>query len=197
MSKRRYLIGLTGSMGMGKSTTAQMFRDEGIPVWDADETVHRMYEKGGAAVARIGEICPQAVVAGAVDRDQLKQWISKDPSALSRIEAIVHPLLAHDREAFLAGIETDIAVLDFPLLLESGANALVDLVVVVTAPETLQRKRILQRGTMDEAMLDTILAKQMPDKEKRALADVVIETLDMETARQAVRNLLQEIRQNA
>ncbi len=197
MSGRPFLIGLTGSMGMGKSTTAQMFRDEGVPVWDADAAVHAMYAPGGQAVAPIGALRPEAIVEGGVDRGQLKKWISEEPGALGRIEAVVHPLLARDREAFLAGLETDIAVLDFPLLLESGADKLVDLVVVVSAPERLQKARILQRGTMDLAMLETILAKQMPDSEKRARADRVIETIDMETARNAVRDLLAEIRENA
>ncbi len=197
MSGRPFLIGLTGSMGMGKSTTAQMFRDEGVPVWDADAAVHAMYAPGGQAVAPIGVLRPEAIVEGGVDRRQLKKWISEDPGALGRIEAVVHPLLARDREAFLAGLETDIAVLDYPLLLESGADGLVDLVVVVSAPEQLQKARILERGTMDLAMLETILAKQMPDSEKRARADRVIETIDMETARKAVRDLLGEIRENA
>ena len=197
MSARPFLIGLTGSMGMGKSTTAQMFRDEGIPVWDADAAVHDMYAPGGLAVAPIGALRPEAIVDGGVDRGQLKNWISEDPAALARIEGVVHPMLATDREAFLAGLETDIAVLDFPLLLESGADKLVDLVVVVSAPEQVQKARILERGTMDLPMLETILAKQMPDSEKRARADLVIETTDMETARKAVQNLLREIRENA
>ena len=197
MSGRPFLIGLTGSMGMGKSTTAQMFRDEGIPVWDADAAVHRLYARGGAAVAPIARIYPDALVDGAVDRARLKERIAQDPGALARIEAVVHPLLARDREAFLAGLETDIAVLDFPLLLETGADRLVDMVLVVSVPEDVQKQRILARGTMDSAMLETILSRQMPDSEKRARADVVIETRDMKTARRAVRELLREIRENA
>ncbi len=184
-------------MGMGKSTTAQMFRDEGIPVWDADAAVHRMYERGGAAVAPIGRIYPDALVDGAVDRARLKRVIAGDPGALARLEAVVHPLLAEDRETFLAGLETDIAVLDFPLLLESGADGLVDMVLVVSAPEKVQKERILARGTMDRATLETILARQMPDSEKRARADLVIETTDMESTRRAVRKLLRDIREDA
>ncbi len=182
---------------MGKTTTAEMFRDEGVPVWDADAAVHRMYERGGAAVAAIARLHPDVVMNGAVDRGALKKWISSDPTALTRIEAVVHPLLAKDREAFLRGLETDIAVLDFPLLYETGADALVDLVAVVSVPEEVQRERILKRGKMDPAMLETILAKQMPDSDKRARADVVIETTSMETARQAVRAMLERIRNNA
>ncbi len=197
MSVRPFLIGLTGSMGMGKSTTAQMFRDEGVPVWDADAAVHRLYERGGAAVAPIGRIYPDVLVDDAVDRARLKDRIAQDPGVLARIEAVVHPLLAKDREIFLAELETDIAVLDFPLLLETGADRLVEMVLVVSVPEDVQKQRILARGTMDPAMLETILARQMPDSEKRARADVVIETRDMETARRAVRELLREIRKNA
>jgi len=184
-------------MGMGKSTTAQMFRDAGVPVWDADAAVHRMYAPGGMAVAPILALYPQAVVKGAVDRDQLKKWIAEDPTALARIETLVHPLLADDRKDFLAELDTDIAVLDFPLLFETGAENLVDLTVVVSAPPAVQRARILERGTMNPAMLETILAKQMPDKEKRRRADVVIQTIDMESARKAVQDLLKEIRNNA
>ena len=197
MSARRFLIGLTGSMGMGKSTTAQMFRDAGIPVWDADAVVHRLYAKGGRAVAPLARLRPQAQVGGAIDRSQLKQWISEDPDALADIEAVVHPLVAEDRERFLAGLETDIAVLDIPLLLESGADRLVDLVLVVSAPPEVQKARILERGEMDLAMLETILAKQMPDHEIRARADRVIETNDMESTRKAVQQLLKEIGENA
>ncbi len=194
MTPRPFLIGLTGSMGMGKSTTAQMFRDEGVPVWDADAAVHRMYSAGGAAVAPLAQIRPQAIVDGAINRGRLKAWISENPDALAKIEAIVHPLLAMDRATFIAGLDTHIAVLDFPLLLESGAENLVDMVVVVSAPPDVQRERILQRGSMDSATLETVLAKQMPDSEKRARADLVIETLEMNATRRAVQDLLRRIK---
>ena len=194
---RPFLIGLTGSIGMGKSTTAQMFRDEGIAVWDADAAVHRLYARGGAAVAPIRAVCPEAIVDGAVDRARLKRWIARDEAALSRIEEIVHPLVAADRAGFLAGLDTDIAVLDIPLLFETGAESLVDLVLVVSAPEELQRQRLLARGDMDSAMLETILAKQMPDSEKRARADVVIETIALEPTRKAVQALIEKVRKNA
>ena len=194
---RPFLIGLTGSIGMGKSTTAQMFRDEGIAVWDADAAVHRLYATGGAAVASIRAVCPEAIVDGAVDRARLKRWIARDEAALSRIEEIVHPLVAADRVGFLAGLDTDIAVLDIPLLFETGAESLVDLVLVVSAPEELQRQRLLARDNMDSAMLETILAKQMPDREKRARADLVIETIALEPTRKAVQALIEKVRKNA
>lgn len=191
-----FIIGLTGSMGMGKSTTAKMFRDQGIPVWDADAVVHKMYAAGGAAVGPIQNIYPEAIIDGAVDRSALKSWISKDETALLQIEALVHPLLSADRTAFLAGLETDIAVLDFPLLFETGAEKNVDMVVVVSVPAPIQKQRILARKTMDKALLETILASQMPDIEKRAKADRVIETISLEATQKAVQTLLTQIRKD-
>ncbi|HGG04894.1 MAG TPA: dephospho-CoA kinase [Aliiroseovarius sp.] len=190
-----FVIGLTGSMGMGKSTTADMFRELGAAVWDADAAVHKMYDVGGAAVAPLGALCPAAILDGKVDRGVLKDWIAKDDTALGQIEGVVHPLLEQDRSAFLAGLDTDIAVLDFPLLFEAGAENLVDLVVVVSAAPDVQRQRLLARGEMDSAMLETILAKQMPDAEKRARADRVIKTETLEGAREAVRKLISEIQE--
>ena len=194
---RPFLIGLTGSIGMGKSTTAQMFRDAGVPVWDADAAVHRLYAVGGAAVAPLGRIFPAAIVDDAVDRERLKNEIKADPNALRQIEAVVHPLLKRDREAFLAALDSDVAVLDFPLLFETGADEQVDLIVVVSVPPEVQKARLRKRGTMNSAMLETILASQMPDVEKRARADVVIETTSMDGARRAVQELLERVRQDA
>lgn len=185
---RPYLLGLTGSIGMGKSTTAGFFRDLGVPVWDADAAVHRLYAQGGAAVAPVGALCPDAVVEGAIDRSALKAWIARDPSALGRLEAVVHPLVAQDRAAFVASVQGPLVVLDIPLLYETGAE--VDGVLVVTAPEDVQRARVLARAGMTAAQLDAILARQMPDAEKRARADFVIETTDMDSARAAVQNLV-------
>ncbi len=195
--KRPFLIGLTGSIGMGKSTTAGMFRDAGVPVWDADAAVHRLYAPGGAAVAPLRALFPRAIVDGAVDRERLKQQIRADKTALARIEAVVHPLLARDREVFLRGLDADIAVLDFPLLFETGADREVDFIVVVSAPAELQQSRLLARKTMNSAMLETVLARQMPDSEKRARADAIILTTDMEGARKAVQDLLERIRRHA
>lgn len=188
------MIGLTGSIGMGKSTTAAMFAAEGIPVWDADGAVHRLYSKGGPAVMPISRVCPRAIVAGAVDRGVLRQWISHDSAALSRIEAIVHPLVAEDRRHFLAGVAADIAVVDIPLLFETGAEDTVDAVVVVSAAADIQRQRVLDRGTMDADTFDKILRRQIPDAEKRARADYVIETTTLESARRQVHSVLEDIR---
>ena len=183
-----YRLGLTGSIGMGKSTTAGFFRDLGVPVWDADAAVHRLYGRGGAAVGPVGALCPAAVVDGSIDRGALKVWIAQDKDALSRLESVVHPLVAEDRRAFVEGATAPLVVLDIPLLFEVGAD--VDGVLVVTAPPDVQRARVLARPGMNDAQLAAILARQMPDAEKRARADFVIETLDMDSTRQDVQNLV-------
>ncbi len=180
---------------MGKTTTAKMFEDEGIPVWDADSTVHRLYERDGAAVGKIARICPQAVRDATVDRAALKNWIAQDPTALAKIEAVVHPLVAADRAEFLRKADGDIVLLDIPLLFETGADTDMDAVVVVSTDAGIQRRRVLDRGTMTEAQFDTILAKQVPDAEKRRRADYVIETLDLAGARAQVQSCLKDIRQ--
>ncbi|GAB4381935.1 dephospho-CoA kinase [Albidovulum sp.] len=193
---RPFVLGLTGSIGMGKSTTAQMFREEGVPVWDADAAVHRLYGRGGAAVAPVAALCPEAVRDGQVERRALRDWIARDPAALARLEAVVHPLVARDRDAFLreaARAGVPLVVLDIPLLFETGLDRLADATVVVTVPAAVQRQRVLQRPGMTAAELDAILARQMPDSEKRARATHVIETLAPEPAREAVRRLIREI----
>lgn len=194
---RPLLIGLTGSIGMGKSTTAAMFAAEGVPVWDADAAVHRLYARGGAAVPSIAALCPEAIRDGAVDRAALKAWIARDAKALARIEAVIHPLVAADRAAFIAeaaGAGARMVLLDIPLLFETGAETSVDAVVVVSAPAAVQRARVLDRPGMTEDHFRAILDRQMPDAEKRRRADYVVETLTMEGARAAVARLLEDLR---
>ena len=193
---RPFLLGLTGSIGMGKTTTAQMFADEGIPVWDADAAVHRLYTKGGGAVAAIAALRPEAVRDGSVDRGALKAWIAGEPSAIGGIEAVVHPLVAADRMAFIDGAARDgapLVVLDIPLLYETGADGSVDATIVVTAPAGLQRARVLSRPGMDTASFEAMLARQLPDVEKRRRARYIVETLTPETARAQVRAILKDI----
>ncbi|OOY22968.1 dephospho-CoA kinase [Thioclava sediminum] len=190
-----FLLGLTGSIGMGKSTTAAMFAEAGIPVWDADRTVHDLYAKGGEAVAPIAAAFPSAVKDGAVDRAELKKLLASDKKALTRLESIVHPLTTASRSDFIAAHpEADLILLDIPLLFETGADAACDETLVVTAPPEVQRARVLERPDMTEAQLDFILSRQMPDAEKRRRATFVIETLDLEQTRQDVRNLIAKIR---
>ncbi len=172
-------IGLTGSIGMGKSTVLQMFADLGAAVWDADAAVHRLYAKGGAAVEPIAALFPDAIVDGAVDRAMLARTVLRDTEALAKLEAVVHPLVAQDREAFmLAASEAgaDAVVLDIPLLFENETEKFFDATVVVSAPAEVQRKRVLTRPGMTEAKFEAILKLQTPDAEKRQRADYIIDT---------------------
>lgn len=188
------ILGLTGSIGMGKSTTTGFFRDAGIPVWDADAAVHALYAKGGAAVAPIAQLYPAAVKDGHVLRPALRDWIARDPKALRQIEAIVHPLVAQDRQAFLAQHHAaPLVVLDIPLLFEGGSDNAFDATLVVTAPAEIQRARVLARPGMTEEHFQTILSKQMPDAEKRARATYVIETLTLEQTRRDVHDLIAQL----
>ncbi|WP_368185574.1 dephospho-CoA kinase [Aestuariibius sp. HNIBRBA575] len=181
---------------MGKSTTAQMFRDAGLDVWDADAAVHRLYAKGGAAVSPIRATFPSAIEAGTVSRERLKQIIAQDNTALSQIEKIVHPLVAADRADFIDQATSDIVVLDIPLLFETNSESQFSGILVVSAPAELQKNRVLARAGMTEAQFDTILARQVPDTDKRAKADFVIETIDLEQTRQSVTDLIADIRRN-
>jgi dephospho-CoA kinase len=189
-----FRLGLTGSIGMGKSTTAALFAAEGIAIWDADAAVHRLYAPGGGATAPLGALYPAALVNHSIDRSALKSWIAADPTALARIEAVVHPLVAADRDAFLINATADIVVLDIPLLFEKGTEAGLDATLLVTAPAALQRQRVLARPGMTEVQFQLILARQMPDAEKRARATHILETLSEDSARAYVRALIAYIR---
>ncbi len=188
-------IGLTGSIGMGKSTTAQMFRDAGVPVLDSDQIVHDLYR--GAAVAPIEKEFPGVVIGGVVDRARLAERVLGDSEALRRLEAIVHPLVWAARGDFLedqAARGARVVVYDVPLLFETGAEKSVDLIVVVSAPEDVQKARVLARPGMTEGKLAAILAKQVPDREKRARADFVVDTGGgHEAARAQVQDILRQL----
>ncbi|WP_170456987.1 dephospho-CoA kinase [Ruegeria arenilitoris] len=189
-----FALGLTGSIGMGKSTTADLFAQEGCAVWDADAAVHRLYAAGGAAVAPIRAAFPEAIENGAVSRDVLKRIIGADPTALKRIEVIVHPLVAQDREAFRQAAKSDILVFDIPLLFEAGGDAQMDAVACVSIPPDEQKRRVMARGTMTEAQFEQIRAKQMPNDEKCARADFVIVTDTLDHARAQVQDVVRQIR---
>jgi len=192
------LIGLTGSIGMGKSTTAAMFREAGIPVYDADAAVHDLYDEGGAAVGPVGEAFPGVVKDGKVDREALRQAVLGKPDELKRLNAIVHPLVGRDRSEFFeqateAG--ADMVVLDIPLLFETGGHANMDVVVVASAPADLQRERVLARPGMSPERLDAILAQQMADAEKRARAHFVVDTSNgLDPARAQVAEIIAAMR---
>jgi dephospho-CoA kinase len=173
------VLGLTGSIGMGKSTTTAMFADRGALIWNADEAVHRLYARGGAAVEPVGEAFPDVVVDGAVDRTRLAEALGHDDQAFRRLEAIVHPLVLKGRLDELAAAEArgvKLAVLDIPLLFETGGDAAVDAVVVVTAPAAVQAERVLARPGMTRERFEAILVRQTPDAEKRRRADFVVDT---------------------
>jgi dephospho-CoA kinase len=189
-----FVLGLTGSIGMGKSTTAQMFADEGLPVWDADATVHRLYQPGEPAALAIAQLFPKAMDPdGRVNRPRLRALINDDASVLDRLNAAVHPLVAEDRARFLAQAKAPIVLLDVPLLYEIGLDKACDAVAVVSAPAEVQRERVLMRG-MSEAEFQLILSRQLPDAEKRKRADYIIPTTGIEAARQAVKDVLADIR---
>ena len=186
-------LGLTGSIGMGKSTTARLFAEAGAPVYDSDAAVHALYAAGGGAVAAVEAAFPGVIGAdGAIDRARLSARVVGDPEALKRLEQTVHPLMGAHRAAFFEAVaQAPVVVLDVPLLFETGGDAAMDAVVVVSAPPDEQRRRVLARPGMTPQKLAAILARQMPDAGKRALADFVIETGDgIEPARHRVRRIL-------
>jgi dephospho-CoA kinase len=189
------ILGLTGSIGMGKSTTAKLFAEAGVPVYDADAAVHQLYE--GEAAPAIEAAFPGTTVNGKVDRPKLSARVVHDPAAIKQLEQIVHPMLGASRQKFFADAEAaraPVVVLDIPLLFETGGEKRVDAVVVVSTSPELQRERVLARGTMDEAKLDAIIAKQTPDAEKRKRADFVVDTSHgLEPVRAQITHILAEV----
>lgn len=191
-----FRLGLTGSIGMGKSTTGRMFTELGHPLWDADAAVHRLYAQGGAAVAPVGAAFPSALNDQAIDRTALKAALAAEPGALKRLESIVHPLVAQDRQQFIENAKQNgakIVVLDIPLLFETGGQSQMDGVAVVSTDAETQRQRVMARPGMSAETFAMILSRQMPDAEKRALADWVIPTDTLDGARAAVIAICDEI----
>ena len=190
------VLGLTGSAAMGKSATAKMFAEEGVPVFDADAAVHRIY--AGEAVPLIETEFPGVTVAGRIDRERLAAKVFDSPAELKKLEAIVHPLVRNAQQEFREDAEKSgapIALLDIPLLFETGGDARVDAVVVVTAPAEVQRARLLERPNMTEEKISAMLARQMPDSEKRKRADFLIDTSrGFDAARADVRAILRQLR---
>jgi len=186
------IIGLTGSIGMGKSTTSAMFRAHGVPVYDADAAVHRLY--AGAAVVPMAAVFPESIVDGKIDRAVLSHLVMSDPSALPRIESVVHPLVGADRASFLERCirtGTPVVVFDVPLLFETGGDRNVDVVAVVSAAADVQKRRVLARPDMTREKFATIVSKQLPDEDKRRRAHFVIDTgRGLEPARRQVASLL-------
>ncbi len=191
------VIGLTGSIGMGKSATARMFAEEGIPVCDSDAVVHRLYDKGGAAAAPVAQAFGDVVTDGAIDRQKLSGHLARHPGDFAKLEAIVHPLVRAEQAKFLADArarKAPLALLDIPLLFETGRHRDVDRIVVVSAPADIQRARVLARPGMTEEKFASILARQLPDAEKRARADFIVDSSrGFDHARAEVRRIIGEL----
>ena len=189
------ILGLTGSIGMGKSTTAKLFAEAGVPVYDADAAVHKIYE--GEAAPAIEAAFPGTTVGGKVDRARLSAQVVHNPDAMKQLEQIVHPMLGASRKKFFEDAEAagaPVVVVDIPLLFETGGEKRVDAVVVVTTTPEAQRERVLARGTMDEARFDAILARQLPDAEKRKRADFIVDTSHgLAPVRERIRDILAEV----
>lgn len=189
-----FRLGLTGSIGMGKSSTASIFADFGCAIWDADAAVHRLYGQGGAAVLPMLQEFSEAVQDNTVSRMALKNIILRDKTVLTRLEKIVHPLVRQDREAFSSTAEADILVFDIPLLFETGSDLDMDATACVFVSEAIQKQRVLARGTMTEEELDQILARQMPNQDKCARSTYVIETDSFDHARKQVEDIVDQIK---
>ncbi len=194
------ILGLTGSIGMGKTTTAQMFREAGCPVFDADATVHKLYAKGGRAVPLIRAVFPDAVKEGAIDRKVLGAHMRADPLNLQVLESFIHPMVGQERTAFFEQAKADksnIVVMDVPLLFETGGDSYVDKVIVVTAPADVQRERVLARPGMTEDLFETLLSRQIPDAEKRNRADFLIFThKGLDAAREQVQDIINILKED-
>jgi dephospho-CoA kinase len=192
------VIGLTGSIGMGKTATARMFAEEGVPVADSDQVVHQLYAEGGTAVAPVAKAFPHVVTDGAIDRQKLARHLAAHPDDFKTIEAIVHPLVRAAQEKFLSDArrrQAPLAVLDIPLLFETGRYRDVDKIVVVSAPAAVQRERVLARPGMTEEKFASILARQLPDAEKRARADFIVDSAQgFDHARVQVRRIIAELK---
>jgi len=188
-----YVLGLTGSIGMGKSMTAQMFADQGVPTWDADAVVRKLYAKGGIGVALIAQHYPDMIEDGAVSRSRLRELIITNPNVLDQIQTFVHPLVAADRAAFLTDSTAKVVLLDIPLLFEMGTDKLCDAIAVVSVPADIQKCRVLDRGKMTEVDFNLILARQLPDAQKRSKARWVISTLTLDVAQSHVKDILEDI----
>ncbi len=192
----RFRLGLTGSIGMGKSTAAQAFADAGCAVWDADQAVHRLYAKEGAAVLAIARTFPEAVVDGAVSRDVLKGIIQADPGTLTKLNAIVHPLVRQDRQDFINNDTSGVMIFDIPLLFETGSEGEMDAIACVTVSADEQRRRVLSRGMMTEAQFEIILKNQLPNKDKAKRSDYIIRTDTMDIMHRNIRDILGKIRES-
>lgn len=189
-----FKLGLTGSIGMGKSTTAKLFQKYGCDVWDADASVHRLYSTGGAAVPVFEQKLPEAVKDGEVCRITLKQMLSADPRLFKVIESIVHPLVAQDRAEFIAASQSDIVVLDIPLLFETGGNLAMDAIATVYVSQDIQRARVMARGTMSQEQFEQILSRQAPIQDKLDQSDYKIHTDTLDHAEEQVKAILANIR---
>ena len=198
MRHRPFILGLTGSIGTGKTTTASMFAEAGARIWNADDAVSRIYEAGGGGEEAVRGLCPEAVpeIGRGVDKRKLKQCLTEDPSLLEGLEKAVHPLVQRDRREFVRAAAADgeqLVVAEIPLLYETGGEAGVDAVAVVTATDGAQRRRVLGRGTMSKEEFESLLGRQLPQGEKAGRADFVIETHSMEATRRRVGEIMATI----
>jgi dephospho-CoA kinase len=191
-----FKLGLTGSIGMGKSTTAKMFAELGIPVWDADAAVHKLYSTGGAAVPAIQELYPEAIEHGEVSRPALKRLIQSNENVLGELERIVHPLVAADRQNFIGISDSDIVLLDIPLLFETNGDKDMDAIACVDIDPEIQRERVLKRNKMTEEQFEQILNKQLPNDIKCSQSDFVIKTDNLDHAKEQIAHIIGLIRKD-